>query len=79
MPTALLKFTAVPVTSPYGWRKLAATGKLNLHEGADTANGSKYPHSAFGDGVVVASPQLIKHWKFGWYIRIRHADGIETS
>lgn len=79
MATAVLKFTTVPVTSKYGWRTLKLSGVRNLHEGCDTANGSKYPHSAFGDGVVVESPQESKHWKYGWYIRIKHADGIETS
>lgn len=79
MSTATLKFTTVPVTSKYGWRVLKTSGLRNHHDGCDTANGSKYPHSAFGDGVVVESPQKSKHWMYGWYIRIRHAPGIETS
>lgn len=71
--------TTVPVTSFYGDRILKKTKKHNFHEGVDTSNGKKYKHSAFGDGVVVESPQDKKHRVFGWYIRIEHAAGIETS
>lgn len=79
MATALLRMTSVPVTSAYGWRILKKSGLRNHHNGVDTANGRKYPHSAFGDGIVVESPQRSKHREFGWYIRIRHDTGIETS
>lgn len=79
MATARLRMTSVPVSSRYGDRVLKKTGKRNFHKGVDTANGTKYEHSAFGDGVVVASPQVKKHPEFGWYIRILHDSGIETS
>lgn len=67
------------MSSFYGDRILKSTGKPNFHEGVDTSNGEKYEHSAFGDGVVVKSPQKKKHRVFGWYIRIEHVPGIETS
>lgn len=79
MASAQLRMTAMPVTSIYGRRILKKTGRHNFHKGVDTSNGTKYPHSAFGDGVVVESPQKSRHREFGWYIRIRHATGIETS
>ena len=79
MPSARLRMTSVRVTSAYGWRTLKTSGVRNHHNGVDTANGTAYEHSAFGDGVVVESPQVTKHRVFGWYIRIRHATGIETS
>lgn len=77
MAQAQLKMTSVTVTRGYGPRIL--NGKPNFHEGTDTATGTSYAHSAFGDGVVVESPQKTKHWLYGWYCRIRNAIGIETS
>lgn len=77
MATAQLKMTSVYISRGYGPRIL--NGRANFHEGTDTATGTAYAHSAFGTGVVVESPQAKKHGTYGWYIRIRHALGIETS
>src|SRR5690606_27131337 len=60
--------------------KLSSGKKIvNYHEGIDCPFGPTVPVSAWGGGVVVAAPQVRKHAEYGWYIRIRHASGIETS
>lgn len=82
MSSAQLKFTTVGVTSFYGWRVLKASGLKNLHKGVDTANGSKYPHSVFGDGVVkFAGSRKYGHpdYERGLHVIVEHAPGIETS
>lgn len=80
MGTAPVRFTAVPITSRYGTRIL--WGKRNFHKGVDTSlNGTKYPHSAFATGTVVASPQITKDYERGWYIEytVDNLPGITIS
>lgn len=81
MSTAKLKFTSVGVTSKYGPRILKLTGKPNFHEGADTATGIEYPHSSFGDGVVVHAGRGTAPGQpeRGIFVQVQHAIGIETS
>lgn len=84
MSSAVLKFTSVPVTSKYGPRPRFSVP----HKGADTANGSKYPHSVFGDGVVTfAGRHARRPWPLkqhpdyerGIHVIVNHAPGIDTS
>lgn len=78
MATAVLKFTTVPVTSKYGPRPRFSVP----HKGADTANGSKYPHSVFGDGVVTFAgrrPRGHPDYERGIHVIVNHAPGIDTS
>lgn len=84
MATATLRMTSMGLSganSHYGWRKIRSGGRWinNYHEGMDCPFGPTVPISAWGSGTVVASAQGSKHWEYGWYIRIRHASGIETS
>lgn len=82
MATVPLKFTSVPVTSKFGWRTLKSSGKRNLHKGVDTANGKKYPHSAFGAGrITFAGRRPVGHpdYERGIHVIIEHAPGIDTS
>jgi hypothetical protein len=78
MSEAILRQTPVVVTGPYGPRKLP-NGADNFHEGTDHGFGSAMGVSSYGDGVVVASPRTKPDRVYGWYVRVRHAPGIETS
>jgi len=64
------------LSSGYGMRRHPILGYSRMHRGTDFAAPTGTPILAAGDGAIVrAGP----YGSYGNYIRIRHANGYETS
>lgn len=64
------------LSSGYGMRRHPILGYSRMHRGTDFAAPTGTPILAAGDGVIVRAGPFSS---FGNYIRIRHANGYETS
>ena len=68
-----------PISSPFGWRIHPISGLRSHHNGIDLSAPGGTPILAMADGVVVVANSTDR-WGGGWgfFVRIRHANGYET-